>query len=87
MDIEKEIREIQARNKRVEADKAWEISSFRKFVIVLLTYFLLVIFLKSVRIGNPWLNAIVPSIGFFLSTITLPIVKRWWVGKYYNDKL
>ena len=39
MDLEKEIKEIKERNKRVETDKAWETSWTRKICIALLTYF------------------------------------------------
>ena len=33
MDLEKEIKKIQERNKRVELDKAWETSWTRKYVL------------------------------------------------------
>jgi hypothetical protein len=77
---------IEARNERVEADKAWEISWARKLLIVVLTYFVVVLFLYSVDIVRPWINAIVPSIGFFLSTLTLPFVKKRWIKKYLSQK-
>jgi len=36
MNLEKEVTDIKARNKRVEADKAWETSWSRKIVIAVL---------------------------------------------------
>ena len=38
MSLEKELEKIKKRNKRVEADKAWEISKFRTFIVLLFTY-------------------------------------------------
>ena len=39
MNIEEEISKIHSRNKKVEADKAWETSNTRKLVVALTTYF------------------------------------------------
>lgn len=87
MDMQKlqnEVEEIKARNKRVEADKAWETSLTRKCVILGLTYAVIVIFFFVAELPKPFLNAIVPSSGFFLSTLTVPIFKKWWVKKVYK---
>lgn len=69
---------IEERNSRVEADKAWERSFTRVSVIALITYAAAVIFLLSVELPHPFLNALVPAIGYVLSMQSLPIVKRWW---------
>ena len=37
-EIEKEIKQIKERNKRVQLDKAWETSFSRKILIMLFTY-------------------------------------------------
>ena len=42
--IKKDISDIKDRNKRVEMDKAWETSIFRKFIISILTYIVIVLF-------------------------------------------
>ena len=70
---------IEERNKRVETDKAWERSFTRVSVIALLTYIAAVIFLLSVELPYPFLNALVPAIGYVLSMQSLTIVKKWWV--------
>jgi len=44
MDLEKEIKEIKKRNKKVEMEKAWETSIFRKVIIAILTYLVIVLF-------------------------------------------
>jgi len=80
--LESEINEIKTRNQRVETDKAWETSIARKLVVAILTYLVIVIFFYSADLPRPWLNAIVPTIGFLLSTLTLPIFKNWWIKKF-----
>lgn len=81
MDIKKELNLIKQRNKKVEADKAWEISRTRKIVIAALTYFIIVLFLWIIDVSYPWLNAFVPTIGFYLSTLILPTIKKYWIKK------
>jgi hypothetical protein len=80
-EITKEIRQIKERNKSVEADKAWEVSWLRKVLIAIFTYLSLGIYMWAIRITDPWLNAIVPTIGFLLSTATLPWFKNWWLKR------
>ena len=72
-------------NKKVEADKAWETSYSRKLLILILTYFVIVIFFFVSNLGNPFINAIVPSLGFFLSTLTIPFFKNWWLKNRSSD--
>lgn len=80
-ELKSEIDKINARNKRVEADKAWETSWSRKLLILVLTYMVIVIFFFVSNLGNPFVNAIVPTIGFFLSTLTVPFFKNWWLKR------
>ena len=77
--LQTEIEEIKKRNQRVEADKAWETSWARKIIIFLLTYTVIVIFFFFARLPSPFLNAIVPSLAFVLSTLTIPLFKKWWL--------
>ena len=77
--LQKEIQEIKARNKRVDLDKAWETSWTRRILILLLTYVVVVLFFKFAGLANPFVNAIVPSLGFFLSTLTISVVKKMWM--------
>lgn len=86
-ELAQRIKEIEERNARVEADKAWETSGARKVLIVALTYFVVVLFLYSADIGRPWINAIVPSLGFFLSTLTLPLVKKKWIKNIHKSSV
>ena len=77
--LEKKIRDIEERNKKVELDKTWEISYFRRFILTLFTYLAIGFYLKAINVQKPWLNAIVPAIAFMLSTLTLPFFKKLWL--------
>jgi len=83
MELKKEIEELKRRNKKVEADKAWEISLTRRVLLMIFTYLAIGIYLKVINISKPWLNAIVPAVAFMLSTLILPYFKKIWL-KYKN---
>lgn len=73
------ITEIQDRNKRVELDKEWETSLFRKVSIALLTYIVMTLFMWSLGNDMPYLNSIIPTLGFVLSTLSLNTLKKLWL--------
>lgn len=73
------LRKIEQRNSRVEADKAWEGSVARKILIVISTYLTLALYFYFVLHVEPFLNAIVPTAGFLLSTFTFPFFKKLWI--------
>ncbi len=83
-DLEKRIVLIENRNKSVELDKAWEGSFTRKVLIILFTYLSIALYLYFIVRIDPWINAVVPAIGFLLSTLTLPYFKKWWSAKIYS---
>lgn len=72
---------IEQRNKSVEDDKAWETSYTRRLLLILFTYLAIGIYMWAIDLPRPWLNAIIPSVGFLLSTLTLPYFKRWWLAR------
>lgn len=82
--LEKELADIKARNHRVEADKAWETSQFRVASLCVITYLVASLVMLVIGVTNPLVNALIPTLGFFLSTQTLPMLKRWWVKKYWR---
>lgn len=82
LSIEQRLAKIEERNQRVEADKAWEVSWTRRISIMVLTYLVIVSYLCFVIHIDPWINALVPVIGFFLSTLTVSILKRYWLSKH-----
>jgi len=82
--LQQEIDKIKQRNKKVEADKAWETSITRKIIILILTYVVIVIFFFIANLPNPFYNAIVPSLAFVLSTLTIPVFKKVWIKYIYK---
>lgn len=82
-DIEKRLNNIEIRNKRVELDKAWEISKTRISIIIIMTYIFATLYLMIADTTNPFLGSIVPCVGFLISTQSLKIIKKYWIRKYY----
>lgn len=78
MDLEKEIELIKERNRRVEADKAWETSWVRRLFIAAVTYVAAGVWLVLVNDSAPWLKALVPAVAYIFSTFSIPILKNWW---------
>lgn len=77
--LERRIQRLEDRNKRVEADKAWETSWNRRALLVLFTYVAVGAYLRAIAVPRPWLNAIVPAVAFMISTLTMPFFKRLWL--------
>ncbi len=77
--LEKEIALLKQRNAKVESDKAWETSWERKIVILVLTYLAISIYFLAARLPQPFLNAVVPSLAFVISTFSLPFFKELWI--------
>jgi len=77
-ELSQKIEKIEERNKLVEINKMWETSLTRRAILLFLTYLATSIYLNAINVNKPWLNAIVPSVGFMLSTLTLPFFKKIW---------
>jgi hypothetical protein len=80
--LESRLLAVEQRNARVEAEKAWEVSTFRRMLIAVVTYTIAAAFLVSINAEQPFLSAIIPTIGYVLSTLSLPAIKRWWISHY-----
>ena len=80
-DFERRIVEIEKRNKRVELEKAWETSKTRWVSIIIITYILATLFMYILDVPKPYLNSIVPTLGYFLSIQSLPFIKKIWMSK------
>lgn len=85
MTINEEIEQIILRNKKVEADKAWETSWTRRILIATTTYIFAGVWLFLVKDNSPWLKAFIPLIGYIFSTLSVPIIKNEWLKK--NKKI
>ncbi len=82
--LRQKVSSILARNARVEADKAWETSWARRGIIAILTYAVIVVLMFNIRDPNPFLDALVPTFAFVLSTSVLPFAKNWWLARFYR---
>lgn len=85
-ELKKEITKIERRNRKVEADKAWETSWTRTLLISFLTYIAIVSYFYFAQLPRPWLNSVVPAIAFVLSTLTIPHFKKYWIKYLHRPK-
>ncbi len=79
--VEERLAVIEARNARVERDKAWETSLIRRVSIALLTYVVVLVYLFMIDNDQPFVNALVPAVGYFLSTLVMRNIKNLWQGR------
>ncbi len=77
--IQEKLETIEQRNKRVELDKAWETSFTRRGFIAGVTYLIAFWFMWSIGVNDAYLNALVPTGGYILSTLSLPFLKKYWI--------
>jgi len=82
----KSIDDILKRNARVELDKAWETSKTRRGIIAAMTYLIAAAFLKLIGNDAYLINALVPTGGYLFSTLSLPVVKSWWIKNQKRDE-
>ena len=79
--VEERILAIEERNRRVEAEKRWEVSTTRRASITLATYFVMVLAFSAIGASDPFTNAVIPTLGFLLSNLSLPLIKRRWLAQ------
>ncbi|QQG36763.1 MAG: hypothetical protein HYS17_03035 [Micavibrio aeruginosavorus] len=82
MPLEDRITAIETRNARVAVDKAWETSATRRISIAVITYICASILFVYVTPSPEWpLAALVPVMGYLLSTLGLPQIRKIWERK------
>lgn len=77
-DLEERVQAIEKRNQKVELDKAWETSWTRRLSITVLTYIVVTVYLLVIHKDRPFINAMVPAIGFFISTLLMKRIRDSW---------
>lgn len=82
--LEQEIQAIKERNQRVEADKAWEVSGFRLLIVTASTYVVATTVFYFIGVKNYFLNALIPTTAYIVSTQSMPALKRWWIHKNHQ---
>ena len=80
--LESEIKKLKKRNKKVEADKAWETSWERKVLVAVITYIIVLIVMYFLGFENIFLGAIIPTAWYLLSTLGINPMKKMYVKKY-----
>lgn len=81
-EIESRLKLIEERNKRVEVDKGWESSWTRRILLLAFTYLAVLLYFIAIGIESAFLGAVVPAVGFLLSTLTLPAFKKIWTRRH-----
>jgi hypothetical protein len=77
---------IEARNVRVTYDKAWELSWTRRGLIAGITYVFAFVLLNILGHDGAWKHALVPVMGYLLSTLSLPAAKKIWIERMERQK-
>ena len=83
--LEKVVKQIQDRNTKVELEKAWETSFTRRSAILVITYLVAATVMYLIGVDRFMLNAIIPVLGFWLSTFSVSTLKKCWLDK--TDKV
>jgi len=84
--LEDRVAAIEERNARVTYDKAWETSWTRRGLIAGVTYVCGVILLTILGHEGAWKHALVPVMGYLLSTFSLPPIKKLWLAHREKQK-
>lgn len=82
MGMEDQIKALEERNKRVEADKAWEKSLTRRLTVLIITFVAASILFWWMGSRDFYLQALVPTSAYLLSTLSLPWIKKQWMKNY-----
>lgn len=84
--IKKEIDKIKNRNKKVEAEKAREVSFERKILVAFLTYIIILIFMIVLWIKQAYINALIPTAWYLLSTLSIWYFKKMYIKRYIKKR-
>ena len=61
--------------KRQRFNSSWT----RIIIITILTYIILSIYMDFIHIKDPYYNAVIPAIGYYLSTLSLSFIRKIWI--------
>ncbi len=80
-ELERRISEVEERNTKVELDKQWETSWVRRILLLVFTYLAIFLYFLVIGLERPYIHAVVPTLGFLLSTLSLPFFKKIWMER------
>ncbi len=86
MDLEQAILEIQKRNARVDADKAWERSGMRRGAVAVLVFCVAWGWLLLQGSETALRDALFPPVGYMLSTTALSFLRVQWEARTHSRK-
>lgn len=78
-ELANKISSMDHRNRIRDYSKEFEGSLMRIIMIMVLTYAILSVYMLLAGLDRPWISAIVPTVGFQLSTVSLPSIKNCYV--------
>lgn len=81
VDLRLEVEKIKTRNKRVEADKAWETSWTRAGLIVIITYIFTTVFFLRTDQSPAYLLSLEPTAGLTIGLLSFGKLKSIWLGR------
>ena len=85
--LQEEVDHINQRNVEKDRGKEFETSYTRVIFLMTITYCTLFGYMSFIKTNHPSLDAIVPTVGFNISTWSLPYIKEWWVSlKEYREE-
>jgi glucose uptake protein GlcU len=79
LELKSRISQIEKRNQKVENDKNWETSKIRILLICFITYIVAFTYMKISNLSSIYYSALVPVIGFYLSSLSIPLAKKIWI--------
>jgi len=83
--LESALAAVQERNRKVEIQKAWEVSKTRRSFIALVTYVTAYMYMTyGLGIEDAFWDAFVPTGGYILSTFSLPVIKNLWIQRNFG---
>lgn len=83
--LERELAIIKSRNVSVEADKAWETSRARIGAVAGTTYLIVSCVFWAIGVDKPLINSIIPTLGYLLSTQSMPKLKSIWLQNRFTN--
>jgi putative acetyltransferase len=78
---------LKEKNKKIEADKAWETSTTRRGIIAVVTYVIVAIWLGMIGVEHHLMHALVPVLAYLVAMAGLPFMKKYWLEQVYTRKV
>ncbi len=84
--IEDQLAKLEFKCKSNDLNYAWNNSWFRRIMTAVLTYLVVLLFFVVGQLPRPLINALIPTVGFILSTLTIGYFKKIWIKYIYFEQ-